>query len=361
MAYYKAGSIYVTENSKVRIGSVGPSKIASFSTSLALPLVSLKASIVATESGSGTKSPTNPYTLGGFSNAVIYQGGGNLFDEVWESGSINGNTGQPVVNASWSRSNKFLAVKGGTTVYLNVQDISSSNACYLFYYDKNQTFISSFSRSNNGIANIPNNACYFKIQYKREIADIENYKVSVNGVSTDTAYHAYNPNSTQTTIALGQTVYGGEIVLTKKESGYAVKLRKTWESVDLGTLDYTENGSGENLYFHTDISNMKPLASWGANLSANCGIYTAVSGNAFINTPTNYTFSGQVNYNRVRIRNQDYANKTDFKNGMNGVLFIYELATPIEIDLTDASDIVALVGTNNVWSDTGDSTVEYKY
>ena len=39
---------------------------------------------------------------------------------------------------------------------------------------------------------------------------------------------------------------------------------------------------------------------------------------------------------------------------------IYPLATPIEIDLTDASDIVALVGTNNVWSDTGDVEVSYK-
>ena len=31
-----------------------------------------------------------------------------------------------------------------------------------------------------------------------------------------------------------------------------------------------------------------------------------------------------------------------------------------EIDLTDASDIVALVGTNNVWSDTGDMEVSYR-
>ena len=38
--------------------------------------------------------------------------------------------------------------------------------------------------------------------------------------------------------------------------------------------------------------------------------------------------------------------------------FVYELATPIEYDLTP-TQVTMLLGTNNLWCDTGDTSVEY--
>ena len=47
-----------------------------------------------------------------------------------------------------------------------------------------------------------------------------------------------------------------------------------------------------------------------------------------------------------------------FKNAMSGVQLCYELATPIEVDLTPA-EITTLLGTNNIFADCGDTTVSY--
>jgi hypothetical protein len=45
----------------------------------------------------------------------------------------------------------------------------------------------------------------------------------------------------------------------------------------------------------------------------------------------------------------------DFKTAMQGVDFIYELATPITVQLTP-TQVEQLLGANNVWADTGDIT-----
>ena len=44
---------------------------------------------------------------------------------------------------------------------------------------------------------------------------------------------------------------------------------------------------------------------------------------------------------------------------MSGVQLVYELATPQTYQLTPQEIITTLLGQNNIWSDTGSSTVEY--
>ena len=277
--------------------------IASFSTSLALPLVSLKASIVATESGSGTKSPTNPYTLGGFSNAVITKSGANLFDEVMELGVLDNNGNIQSSTSNLVSTNKF-AVKGGATLYFSCVKKTSTNQRYgVAFYDKDQNFISgSNSIIQTNTFTTPSNACYmrFFVPLSWYVSSTYENDISINGNSTDTAYHPYT-TATQTTLALGQTVYGGEIVLTKKASGYGVKLR---------VYPHYPSYNGETL-----------TGKWLSSMD------NYVAGT----TPT-------IGADVVDLSGAVYT----------------------EIDLTDASDIVALVGVNNVWSDTGDMEVSYK-
>ena len=96
-------------------------------------------------------------------------------------------------------------------------------------------------------------------------------------------------------------VYGGEIVLTKKASGYAVKLR---------VYPHYPSYNGETL-----------TGKWQSSMD------NYVAGT----TPT-------IGADVVDLSGAVYT----------------------EIDLTDASDIIALVGANNVWSDTGDVEVRFK-
>ena len=222
--------------------------IASFSTSLALPLVSLKASIVATESGQGQKSPSNPYTLGGFSNAVISHSG---------------------------------------------EDTS---------------------------------------------------------------------NPEQTTLALGQTVYGGEIVLTKKQSGYEVKLRVTHKCItDLSQLNWQYQSSYLR-FITTDLNaEIKQTTDNNKILSGlSCSIYETSSANRTASSSYDDIIASSTT-GLLSLRDTSLnGDLTALATRLTNQVLVYPLATPIEIDLTDASDIVALVGTNNVWSDTGDMEVRFK-
>ena len=147
-------------------------------------------------------------------------------------------------------------------------------------------------------------------------------------------------------------VYGGEIVLTKKASGYGVKLRVTHGIYTLGTKTaYITTGSGHNYTTNnpSDIFNSgsrvadvisEVLPSSTAGLGDYFTIYHQGT-SCVVGVPDNYPL-------------------TDYNSEIAGTKIIYPLATPIEIDLTDASDIVALVGVNNVWSDTGDMEVRFK-
>lgn len=47
-----------------------------------------------------------------------------------------------------------------------------------------------------------------------------------------------------------------------------------------------------------------------------------------------------------------------FKTAMNGQTLVYPLAAPVSVQLT-AQQLTTLLGTNNVWSDGGNVSVEY--
>lgn len=152
-------------------------------------------------------------------------------------------------------------------------------------------------------------------------------------------------------------VYGGEIVLTKKASGYSVKLRVTHKAYTFdGSEAWISYASG--VYYTLALSSAK-YANSQSVISDEYQGQNSAAGNA--NYPNlSVWLQNSETYKRFYVKNSNYASTSDAQSGMNGVTVVYPLATPIEIDLTDASDIVALVGVNNVWSDTGDIEVRFK-
>ena len=376
MAYYKCGRVYVTQNSNTAISNVGPSKIASFSTSLALPLVSLKASIVATESGSGTKSPTNPYTLGGFSNAVIYRYGQNMFDvstaTIIGSRLLNYETGNlSAWGSGWSALETYVDIPSNAQLqlYSATGFVAGGNAGVCFY-DRNKTFISGLQYKSGFIGNTLSFTTPANAKYMRWCGSGNAVTDSVLS-ATATAFEAYNPNSTQTTLALGQTVYGGEIVLTKKASGYGVKLRVTHGIItldgtqDIANVNWRPKTNSVGFYYNNLLTDGKTEPTINSKTLKNVSdkLDYVTYNTIFDNDTNSFALITTSGYKRLVVRVDNTSLTTiDATNAwlaQNPITIIYELATPIEIDLTDASDIVALVGVNNVWSDTGDMEVEY--
>ena len=143
------------------------------------------------------------------------------------------------------------------------------------------------------------------------------------------------------------TVYGGTLDVV---TGVLTVDRAM---VDLGTLNYTYDSSGR---FYTSINGKKNEASDNDMMLAISSMYMPMTATAFQNTPTDGTMRGATIGGYVYFRNSAYTDAATFKTAMSGVQLCYELATPLTYQLTP-QEIQALVGTNNVWSSSGDVSV----
>lgn len=149
------------------------------------------------------------------------------------------------------------------------------------------------------------------------------------------------------TTNLGQTVYGGtlEVMSGKLTISYAYK--------DLGSMSWAK-AWGQNTIFITTLADGK----YGTNLF--CSNYVTLAQGSLADND-NALFFKNTYYgdHALAIRDDRYTGATAFKTAMNGVQLVYELETPTEITLTP-TEVKSLLGSNNVWSESGTVEVEYR-
>ena len=83
-----------------------------------------------------------------------------------------------------------------------------------------------------------------------------------------------------------------------------------------------------------------------------CTIYVAKQGNEYASIDGSFV-AGFNNAPTLAIHDSRFTDATAFKTAMNGVQLVYELATPLTIQLTPTA-VKSLLGQNNIWADTGD-------
>ncbi len=342
----------ISDMVKEEIEAISPEEelsgaMASFETHEIAPLVDCKVKIEAIQSGSGTPSPDNVRPITGFTGANIRVVGSNLWDEVVEDGYIkDGGILNPNVDSI--RSKNFSPCTPNTAYYCYIPDVSGLiDGFAVCWYDINQTFISRDIKTHN--VNSPANARFFKLSlynYKNYYSSYAN-NVSLNYPATDTAYHAYNANSTTTAITWQDeagTVYGGSLDVT---SGL---LTVTHKLVDLGTLSSWNFNSTQNFWQHVipDIkSNTKDIL---------CEAYAFVEKNWA--SMVNYEFG--ISGNLMRLHNDTVSTSAELETQLNGIHLVYELATPVTYQLTP-TEIKTILGVNHIWADTGDIDVVYHH
>lgn len=133
---------------------------------------------------------TIPADAGGITGINLIQCGANLWDEEWELGSFDDNTGAPTSATNRIRGKNFCPIAGGLSTYTYNGGLGNSR---LLWYDENQNYISNtgWFGTNVHIHQAPNNARYFKFQFAIQYGTTYNNDVSINYPSTDTTYHAY--------------------------------------------------------------------------------------------------------------------------------------------------------------------------
>ena len=158
-------------------------------------------------------------------------------------------------------------------------------------------------------------------------------------------------NGDTVTIAFGQTVYGGVLDVTRG------KLTDTFDDSNLSDITGWSYGNGFFRTFALKDIIKKPTSQTVAT-NAFCSIYKSVSWNACGDNDFEFAFNA-VNGELI-IKDSRYTDVPTFLAGVSGIPLAYELATPFDIDLTPEV-ISAVVGTNDVYSDTnGDTTVKFK-
>jgi len=188
--------------------------------------------------------------------------------------------------------------------------------------------------------------------------------VMIESGSTATAYAPYsnicpitgienleiaNNGTTEVTVQLGQTVYGGTLNVTTGE------LVVDKAMVDLGTLTWLYNNTQypDWAFFYSTIPSRK--AGWNNFINSmyplTSAIYDRTKDKVITGTPY---YSGK----NIVIRDTSYDDAASFKTAMSGVQLVYELATPQTIQLTPAQ-LNLLTGTNIISTNADDLSVRY--
>lgn len=139
------------------------------------------------------------------------------------------------------------------------------------------------------------------------------------------------------------TVYGGTLDVV---TGVLTVDRET---IDLGTLAWIKSSNDGQFYSETNF-HAKPQGD------VLCSMFmTGVFNAAYYKTRDNSLELRIGTQHRTWVYSTIYAgmSNTAFKTAMSGVQLVYELAEPQTYQLTPTM-VKSLIGTNNVWADTGD-------
>ena len=154
-----------------------------------------------------------------------------------------------------------------------------------------------------------------------------------------------NPNVTN--IPFGQTVAKGKLNVTTG------KLEITHGVVDIGSLGWTYQSA--QIRFYVVFPNAKAPINNQTKADIVCENYETVAFDNFVGANTMVALTTS---NSLFIRDNAYTDATTFKTAVSGVKLVYELATPTIVQLS-AQTITALLNENNIWCDTGDTSVKF--
>ena len=315
--------------------------VASFADGANVPVKSLIVNIDPVQSGSGDPSPDNVRPISGWSEVNVNACGVNIWDGTYEAGKWiqDTSTGAVATLGAGYNLTGYIPVVPGLTYYGRATGSSRAT-----WFDANKNAINQCTHNQDATFTVPANARYVRFT----ITDAYLDDFYINYPSTDTDYHPYDGQSIN--ISLGQIVYGGKLdvtngVLTVDRAG-----------VDLGTLTWTMTTDYSVNRFNATISDMYKL---------NTSPYTDIMCSAYkpsdapIYTPNTANCEIAHYGKTIYISDSNYNSASAFKTAMNGVQLLYPLAEPITIQL-DPHEVTALLGSNNIWADSGDSEVEYR-
>ena len=329
--------------------------IANFNTCLAMPVVNTEFDINAIQE-SGTPTPSEPKAISGVSVVSVIHLSGNYFDKTTRNiGYLINASGTYVSYADWNVSDYVPVIEGMSYYLYGLSSHPNTNQDNFELFDENKT--------KTGYANVKTNEYPYIIpsgvkfvRFSVKNADIDTAQF---GVYQNTSYSPYNSTLDTYIISLGGTYYGGKLI--QDIEGHR-QLKVTHSNLfDLGSLTWNQSTDGycQNT---SDIADMKITASGTTMPDMLCSSLVVDTPTHVYNHTTDNTISIASANSRFRVYMTSIAGYTaaEVKSALTGVYVAYPLATPTIIDLPDGTPITTIIGVNNIYADSGDTSVQFK-
>ena len=182
------------------------------------------------------------------------------------------------------------------------------------------------------------------------------------GVLTANDFEPYSGSTYPITFpSSAGTVYGGTLSINKDGTG---SLSVNHIGLDMGSIPWQHNGSYNQVFSYSTSS---------GNYPAKVGTFVSVKGycSIFRIETNSFNYSNLDSYSDnaifknsgntvlyIKCTNCSNLTSDQFKQYVTGQTIVYELETPTTYTIT-APQVRTLLGMNNVWSNTGDTTADY--
>lgn len=343
--------------------ATGP--VASFADGSTLPVKDLTIAIEPVQSGSGDPAPDNVRPISGWTGAKVTRTGKNLLDT--KSGPSTTTSSDITAEKNADGSYNVTGTASGIVNLWLRGECGSTTPIMKLYAGK--TYFIKDCMLYKGTTQISPTVYMGQTGTYRPSADIEATAVRAStpiGTTIDTTIYPYITDSADTewqpfgdTYSItfpneAGTVYGGTLDVTTG------KLTVDRAMADLGTLTWEDRYTEANnktvlshfpvLYPHVQTRNI---------IAENYKYY------GFVDATTNLRHPDSL---AVGLRSYYQTDFPQYDDIIYAVLpisdspagkVVYPLATPIEYDLTPV-EVTTLLAQNNIWADTGDTTVQYR-
>lgn len=280
-----------------------------------------------------------PYNAGEIVSAgteEIVEQGRNLWDEVWEEGSINYNSGLDTPNPTAIRSKSYTPIIQNSTYIFAYTGSTKFGNVKVRFYDHSKNYIGGDSKNGDTYPNklfiTPSGAFYIRFTLPPEYGNAYKNDIALiaDSSGTYTPFHRNVYQIPDTIKALPG--YGWSAGTARNYVDYEnKKYVQCVNSVDLGTKNWLmyKDGDYTPFFYLNGISDIR-----GGTPNFLCSKYQY----AKIGVTDNVTGLYVLESTTVRVRDTAYTDATTFKKAMQGVMLYYELANPIVTDISTLID-----------------------
>lgn len=299
-----------------------------------VPVKSLTVNITPVQTA-GTPTPDAPLPISGWTGANVGVDGANDLDQTFELGTIN-SQGVPVASSGNMRSVYFSPVEPSTQyVILN----RGRKNFRFFFYKADESFRYRSNSIQDPVVRFATGSDdrYIKIVFSGteydgnfvlcKADDIVDYPISFP--------------------AEAGTVYGG--LLTDNGNG-TWTMQPTFAIADLGTLTWTDNSTPLSATTGLQSVIEKPASTTDV-AEAICSAYVVAARASIADAQISVATNGALVASDTRFVGKTAA---QIQALLEGVQFVYRLATPAAPIPLTAETVKTLLGQNNIFADTGD-------